>query len=63
MDSGAGFAEQTPDFSEQLSIGGGFGVRYITSFAPIRIDLAWPLSSPYEFENKVQLYVGLKQAF
>ncbi|MEC8010558.1 MAG: BamA/TamA family outer membrane protein [Pseudomonadota bacterium] len=63
VDSGAGFAEQTPDFSEQLSIGGGFGVRYITSFAPIRIDLAWPLSSPYEFENKVQLYVGLKQAF
>lgn len=63
VDSGAGFAEQDPDFSARLSVGGGIGLRYLTSFAPIRIDIAWPLSSPNEFETKPQLYVGLKQAF
>jgi len=63
IDAGRGFAEQTPDFGAELGIGGGIGLRYMTSFAPIRVDLAWPISSVNNNEDGLQLYVGLKQAF
>ncbi|WP_199883043.1 autotransporter assembly complex protein TamA [Pseudoalteromonas sp. T1lg75] len=36
----------TNDFSEKLSVGVGFGVRYLTPVGPIRIDHAWALSTP-----------------
>lgn len=63
VDGGTSFTQKSPDLGARLSLGGGFGVRYMTSFAPIRLDIAWPLSSTTEFETKAQLYVGLKQAF
>ncbi|WP_234398747.1 autotransporter assembly complex protein TamA [Pseudoalteromonas sp. T1lg88] len=36
----------TNDFSEKLSVGVGFGVRYLTPVGPIRFDHAWALASP-----------------
>jgi len=63
VDAGTSSASSTPDFSQELSVGAGFGIRYFTSFAPVRVDLAWPISSPLETESTPQLYVGLKQAF
>lgn len=63
VDAGRGFVDQTPDFGAPLAIGAGFGLRYITSFAPIRMDLAWPVDSFNSLDSGVQLYVGLKQAF
>ncbi|CCQ11682.1 membrane protein [Pseudoalteromonas luteoviolacea B = ATCC 29581] len=33
----------TNDFSEDISIGPGFGVRYLTPIGPIRFDHAWSL--------------------
>lgn len=63
VDAGRAFAQSSPDFGAPLSIGAGFGLRYMTSFAPIRVDFAWPVDSPYTIDNGLQLYVGLKQAF
>ncbi|WP_377122343.1 autotransporter assembly complex protein TamA [Pseudoalteromonas fenneropenaei] len=34
----------TNDFSEKLSVGAGFGFRYLTPIGPIRFDHAWGLS-------------------
>lgn len=42
--------------------GAGIGVRYDTPIGPIRFDVATPVD-PREDESKVQLYLGLGQAF
>ena len=63
IDGGSSSLDQIPNVDQRLSLGGGIGVRYITSFAPIRVDIAYPLSSPNDFKTKAQLYVGLKQSF
>ncbi|MFY8272697.1 autotransporter assembly complex protein TamA [Pseudoalteromonas sp. SSDWG2] len=35
----------TNDFSEDVSVGAGFGVRYLTPVGPVRIDHAWALAT------------------
>ncbi len=45
-----------------LKVGVGLGVRYQTSFGPIRIDLGTPLN-PAKGDNRVGVYVSLGQAF
>lgn len=42
--------------------GAGIGVRYDTPIGPIRFDVATPVK-PRENESRVQLYLGLGQAF
>lgn len=42
--------------------GAGVGMRYKTTFGPIRIDVAAPLN-PNEFDSPVVVYVSLGQAF
>jgi translocation and assembly module TamA len=51
-----------PDFSEPVYIGAGLGLRYYTSFGPLRLDLAMPLTHT-EGQPKFGAYVGLGQAF
>ncbi|OUL58300.1 autotransporter assembly complex protein TamA [Pseudoalteromonas ulvae] len=36
----------TNDFSEDLSVGAGVGLRWLTPVGPIRIDTAWAVSDP-----------------
>lgn len=50
------------DSPEQWYHGVGLGIRYFTRFAPIRIDLAWPLNQRASDDN-FQVYVSLGQAF
>ncbi|KUR70607.1 hypothetical protein AQZ52_15210 [Novosphingobium fuchskuhlense] len=45
-----------------LKIGMGLGVRYQTSFGPIRIDLGTPLN-PAKGDSRIGVYVSLGQAF
>lgn len=45
-----------------LSYGVGFGVRYDLGFAPLRVDVAFPLDSD-EANDDFALYVSLGQAF
>ncbi len=61
LDAGSVSRGSTPDFGE-IRYGAGVGLRYKTSFGPIRIDVAAPLN-PNRFDNPVVVYVSLGQAF
>lgn len=61
IDGGSVARSSTPDFDE-IRFGAGIGLRYKTSFGPIRIDVATPLN-PNEFDSPVVVYVSLGQAF
>ncbi|WP_183814826.1 autotransporter assembly complex protein TamA [Parvularcula dongshanensis] len=43
-DAGTVFESQTPDFSGDLLVGAGLGVRYFTPIGPVRLDVAVPLN-------------------
>ena len=43
-DAGSVFESETPDFSGDLLVGAGLGVRYLTPIGPVRIDIATPLN-------------------
>jgi len=61
VDGGSVARGSTPDFDE-IRFGAGIGIRYKTTFGPIRIDVAAPLN-PNEFDSPVVVYVSLGQAF
>ena len=54
--------EWNPFRDQEWFAGGGVGVRYYTSLAPIRFDLAFPLT-PREDDPRYQIYLSLGQAF
>lgn len=59
VDAGAAEAGMTPSFSE-LNYAAGFGARYYLGFAPLRVDVAFPLSGE---SDDPQLYISFGQAF
>lgn len=61
FDAGSVSLGSTPDF-RFIQYGAGVGVRYKTSFGPIRVDVGVPLN-PGPFDAPVVLYVSLGQAF
>ncbi len=61
IDAGSVASGSAPDFST-IQYGAGVGVRYKTSFGPIRVDVGVPLN-PTEFDAPVVVYVSLGQAF
>lgn len=61
VDAGSVALGSTPDF-RLIQAGAGIGVRYKTSFGPIRVDVGVPLN-PREFDAPVVVYVSLGQAF
>ncbi len=61
LDAGTVGLGSTPDF-RFVQVGAGVGIRYKTSFGPIRVDVATPLN-PTQFDSPVVVYVGLGQAF
>lgn len=61
IDAGSTGRSSTPDFAD-IRFGAGIGIRYKTSFGPIRVDVATPLN-PTEFDSPVVVYVSLGQAF
>lgn len=48
--------------TRDLRFGAGMGVRYYSSFGPIRVDVGTPLN-PQEGDPRVAVYVSLGQAF
>lgn len=67
-DGGYAYAGKSPGFGEDFLWGAGIGVRYFTSFAPIRLDLATPLNRRRQAQDGVEddslhLYVSIGQAF
>ena len=61
VDGGSVSRTEVPNFSE-LRFGAGVGVRYLTPAGPLRIDIATPLDRS-EFDDPVQVYIALGQAF
>lgn len=61
-DAGYVGEDSLPDFSEDLRVGVGLGLRYYTGLGPIRLDLATPLD-PRPSDPDVAFYVGIGQAF
>jgi len=61
IDAGSVARESRPDF-EVIQYGAGIGVRYKTSFGPIRADIGVPLN-PRPDDAPVVVYVSLGQAF
>lgn len=61
IDAGTVARGSTPDFDE-IRFGAGIGLRYKTTFGPIRVDVAAPLNRT-EFDSPVVVYVSLGQAF
>ncbi|MDN2566103.1 autotransporter assembly complex protein TamA [Aquibium sp. A9E412] len=51
-----------PDFSQDLRVGVGGGVRYLTGLGPIRLDVAVPLDRR-PGDPSVAFYAGIGQAF
>ncbi len=61
IDAGSVGRGSTPDFAD-IRFGAGIGIRYKTTFGPIRVDVAAPLNRT-EFDSPVVVYVSLGQAF
>jgi translocation and assembly module TamA len=61
VDAGNISTSPLPQFDE-LRVGAGIGVRYHTSFGPIRVDVGTPLN-PRPGDPRIAVYVGLGQAF
>jgi translocation and assembly module TamA len=62
VDAGTAYDEPYFNFSEDVYVGAGLGLRYYTPLGPIRFDVAVPVSpewSPWD----VAFYVGLGQSF
>jgi translocation and assembly module TamA len=62
IDVGAAYEDSIPDFSEDVRLGAGIGLRYFTSLGPLRFDVAFPLN-PEDGDPSVAFYIGLGQAF
>lgn len=61
FDAGNVYAQSYPDFSG-IRYGAGIGVRYYSSFGPLRIDVATPLNRQ-SGDGRIGVYISLGQAF
>ena len=48
---------------DDLAVGAGMGLRYYTSFGPLRFDVAVPLTAKEDLERSYQFYISIGQAF
>lgn len=62
LDGGMVYESEFPDLGEPFSWGTGLGLRYFTSFGPLRLDVGIPLDRP-EGEDAFQVYISIGQAF
>lgn len=61
FDAGNVYADSVPDL-KGLRYGAGVGVRYYSSFGPLRIDVATPLNRQ-SGDSRIGVYISLGQAF
>lgn len=62
VDAGLVGEQSFPDFSEEMRVGAGGGLRYLTGLGPIRFDAAVPLNRR-SGDPSFAFYVGIGQAF
>ncbi|PCJ29186.1 MAG: hypothetical protein COA94_02195 [Rickettsiales bacterium] len=63
FDGGRAYSAASPDFGKKLLYGAGVGFRYYTEFAPIRVDIAFPIKKRQGVDKSYQIYFGLGQSF
>jgi translocation and assembly module TamA len=63
LDGGFSYEDNIPQFGRDLRWSTGVGLRYFTSFAPIRIDIALPLNKREDIDDSYKLYISIGQAF
>jgi translocation and assembly module TamA len=61
IDAGAAYEDPIPSFSEDVRVGVGLGLRYLTPLGPLRFDVAVPLNR--DGGDSFAFYVGLGQSF
>lgn len=61
IDAGNIYADSIPDFSG-MRYGAGIGIRYYTSFGPMRVDVATPIN-PRPGDSRIGVYISLGQSF
>ena len=61
LDAGQAGATPTPTM-RGAKFGAGIGIRYKTTFGPIRVDVGTPLN-PSPGDSRIGIYIGLGQAF
>nr|WP_269930452.1 autotransporter assembly complex family protein [Aminobacter sp. HY435] len=61
VDAGTVSTTQFPNFSS-VKVGAGVGVRYLTPFGPLRVDVAVPLN-PEPGDPRYGIYAGVGQSF
>ena len=62
IEAGGVFDSSVPDFSEDIDVGAGIGLRYYSPIGPLRLDLATPLT-PDDDDDAIQFYISIGQAF
>jgi len=63
VDGGNVYDAQYPRFDKGVRLATGIGARYYTSFAPIRLDIAFPINRRSGVDDPFQIYISLAQAF
>lgn len=63
VDSGFAYKSPEPKFDKALLHGAGIGIRYFTSFGPLRADIAFPLKRRKFIDRTYQIYFGIGQSF
>ncbi len=69
IEAGSVYQRKIPNFGKKLLWGTGFGIRYYTTYAPVRIDIAFPLQrrklkgAKKPYDSPYQFYVSVGQAF
>lgn len=63
IDAGNAYADSTPDLGGDLFYGAGIGVRYFSSFGPLRFDVGVPLNGEDINEDGYAIYISIGQAF
>ncbi|MGH8571544.1 MAG: BamA/TamA family outer membrane protein, partial [Gammaproteobacteria bacterium] len=63
IDGGTVAENSLPSFEEDLFIGTGAGLRYITPIGPLRLDVGVPVNRRSGVDDIVQIYVSIGQAY
>ena len=62
VDAGSYYPTALPKLSQKMLFGPGIGLRYYTSFGPVRLDIATP-AIRRSGDSWAQLYISIGQAF
>jgi translocation and assembly module TamA len=63
IDYGANYDVSYPRLHKKMFIGYGIGMRYFTTFGPLKFDIAVPGKKRHKIDRGYQLYFGIGQSF